>query len=71
MHPINAVESYQKMSETKRESAKRVALVDEDNNIIEIYRSIADCSEILKLDAKKIGACCRGERRTVNNKRFY
>lgn len=71
IHPINATESYQKMSETKRELAKSVAHVDDNDNIITIYRSIVDCAEALGLDEKKIGACCRGERRTTNNKKFY
>ena len=44
-HPINAIESYQKMSETKRNNAKRVAQIDENNDIIKIYRSIIDCAE--------------------------
>lgn len=70
-HPINAIESYQKMSNTKRENAKQVALVDDNNSILEIFRSIADCAEALKLDEKKIAACCRGERKTTDNKKFY
>lgn len=69
-HPINDIESYKKMSETKREKGKRVAMIDENNNIIEIYRSAKDCSEILNVDERKIGSCCRGERRTVEKKRF-
>lgn len=70
-HPINAIESYQKMSNTKRENAKQVALVDDNNSILEIYRSIVDCAEALNLDEKKIAACCRGERKTTQNKKFY
>ena len=70
-HPINAIESYQKMSNTKRENAKQVALVDDNNSIIEIYRSIVDCAEALNLDERKIAACCRGERKTTQNKKFY
>lgn len=69
--PINDIKSYQKMSETKRNNAKKVALVDDENNIIQIYRSIIDCAEELKEDEKKISACCRGERKTTNNKKFY
>ena len=70
-HPINAIESYKKMSETKREKAKCVAQCDEDNNILNIFRSIADCSELTGADEKKIGACCRGERKTTDGYRFY
>ena len=70
-HPINATESYQKMSNTKRENAKKVALVDENNNILKIFRSIVDCAEEMGADEKKIGACCRGERKTTNGQKFY
>ena len=70
-HPINAIESYQKMSETKREKAKQVALVDEDNNIIKVFRSIVDCAEELNENEKKIASCCRGERKTTGGKKFY
>lgn len=70
-HPINAIESYQKMSETKREKAKRVALIDNNDNIIKIFRSIVDCAEELNENEKKIAACCRGERKTTGGKRFY
>ena len=59
------------MSETKRELAKQVAHIDDNDNIITIYRSIVDCAEALGLDEKKVGACCRGERKTTNNQRFY
>ena len=59
------------MSNTKRELAKNVALVDENNNIIKVFRSIADCAEELKVNEKKIAACCRGERKTTQNKIFY
>lgn len=69
-HPLNSNESYHKMSETKREKAKRVALIDEQNNILQIFRSIVDCAEELKINEKKIGACCRGERKTTNEKMF-
>lgn len=58
------------MSETKREKAKRVALIDKQNNILQIFRSIVDCAEELKINEKKIGACCRGERKTTNGKMF-
>ena len=70
-HPINAVESYKKMSETKREKAKCVAQCDEDNHVLNVFRSIADCSELTGVDEKKIGACCRGERKTTDGYHFY
>lgn len=70
-HPINTAESYKKMSETKRENAKRVAEVDENNNILQIWRSIADCAEALDLNKKHIADCCRGNRKTTGQKRFY
>ena len=71
LHPINSVESYKKISETKRENAKNVAEVDEQNNILFIYRSIADCAETTGLDPKKIAAVCRGENKTTQGKIFY
>lgn len=69
-HPINAIESYKKMSETKRENAKRVAWIDENNNIIQVFRSAIDCAEEINENEKKITACCRGERKTTGDKRF-
>lgn len=71
LHPINSQESYIKMSETKRENAKRVAYVDNDNQIIQIWRSIIDCAKDLKLNEKHIASCCRGERKTTGEKKFY
>lgn len=70
-HPINAKESYAKMSETKREKAKCVAEIDNNNQIIQIWRSVVDCAENLKLNEKHIASCCRGERKTTGGKRFY
>lgn len=69
-HPLQDPKNYEKMKETKRENAKRVALIDNDNKIIQIFRSIIDCAEELHIDEKKIGACCRGERKTTQEKRF-
>ena len=70
-HPINAIESYEKIRKTKREKAKRVALVDNDNQILQIFRSIVDCAEEKKIDEKKIAACCRGERKSTQGCRFF
>lgn len=70
-HPINSIESYKKMSETKREQAKEVAVFDLEGNLLKIYRSIADCSEATGYNEKKIAACCRGERKTSDNHIFY
>ena len=70
-HPINDIYSYKEMSETKREKAKCVAEVDQNNNIIKIYRSIIDCAEQTGCDQRKIGSCCRGERHHTNNRKFY
>lgn len=70
-HPLNSPEIYVKMKETKRENAKCVAEVNENNEIIKIWRSIIDCAENLKIDERKIAACCRGERKTTNGQRFY
>ena len=70
LHPINSEETYEKIRETKREKAMRVAEIDCKNNIIQIYRSIIDCAEILGVNERKIASCCRGERKTTQNKRF-
>lgn len=69
-HPLQSLESIKKMSETKREKAKQVAEITNDNKIIKIWRSIIDCAEELKCSEKKIAACCRGERKTTSSKRF-
>lgn len=70
LHPINDIETYKKISEIKREQAKEIAIIDEKDNIIKIYRSIIDCAEDIGIDERKIAACCRGERKTTNNQRF-
>ena len=70
-HPINSIQAYKKMSETKRENAKDVAEVDQENKILNIWRSIADCAEATGLDEKKIAACCRGEIHTTEKRIFY
>ena len=69
-HPINDIITYQKISETKRENAKKIAEVDINNNIIKIWRSIVDCAEDTCLDERKIAAVCRGERHSTNNRYF-
>ena len=71
LHPINDINSYRKMSITKRENAKNVAEIDNDFNIIKIWRSIVDCAEDTGLDERKIAAVCRGERLTTSNRKFY
>ena len=71
-HPLNDSNVYKKMSQTKRDKAKKViAFSLEDESIIGIYNSIVDCAESLSLDEKKIAACCRGERHSSDNKQFY
>ena len=70
LHPLTTAENYKKMSETKRNNAKKIAEIDKNNNVIQIFRSIADCSEILNIDAKKIAACCRGERKSTSGRYF-
>lgn len=62
-HPINDKNTYKKISETKRENAKEIAQIDENGNIVKVWRSIIDCAENLKLDERKIASVCRGERR--------
>lgn len=71
LHPINDIESYKKMSATKREKAKSVAEVDTNGNILKIYQSIVDCAEETGCNEKKIGSVCRGERHHTQNRIFY
>lgn len=69
-HPRNDPSTYKKMSETKRNNAKKVAEIDKNNKVIKIWRCIADCAEQEHLNEKHIAACCRGERHYTNNRRF-
>lgn len=69
-HPLNDPRAYEKMKETKRINAKKVAQIDEQNNIIQIWRSIIDCAEATGNNEKHIADCCRGERKTTNHQRF-
>ena len=69
-HPLNDPRTYEKMSNTKREKAKEIVELAEDNTIINKWRSIVDCAEATGLDEKKIGSCCRGERLATSNRRF-
>lgn len=71
-HPINDKLSYQKMSNTKREQAPEVVETNEEGTkILQIFRSASDCAENTGLDIKKIGACCRGERKSTQNRFFH
>lgn len=70
LHPLNDINSYKKMSITKREKAKNVVEVDDNFNIIKIWRSIIDCAEDTNLNEKKIAAVCRGERLTTGSRKF-
>ena len=71
-HPSVDSNICKKVSETKREQAKRVMMMDRNGeNILGIYRSIVDCAEATGLNEKKIAACCRGERLTTGEKIFY
>ena len=69
-HPLKDFTSYKKMSETKRDNSNCVAMVDNNYQILKIWRSISDCAEDTKLDAKKIASVCRGERKTTGNCKF-
>lgn len=69
-HPLNTKEVYAKMSKTKRNKAKRLAEIDKDHNILNIWRSIIDCAEETGLGEKHISACCRGERHTTQGRYF-
>ena len=69
-HPRNDPKTYEKMKETKRNNAKRIAEINENNQIIQIWRSIADCAEQTGYNEKHLADCCRGERRTTSGKHF-
>ena len=69
-HPINDPKSYKKMKETKRNNAKRIAEINENNQVIQIWRSIADCAEQTGYNEKHLASCCRGERKTTSGKHF-
>lgn len=71
LHPRNDPKTYEKMKNTKRELARQVAEVDSQNNILEVWRSIVDCSEQIGLGEKNIAACCRGERHSTGGRIFY
>lgn len=70
LHPLNDIKTYEKMKETKRNNAKRIAEIDNNNNIIQIWRSIVDCAEQTGYNEKHLASCCRGERKTTNGKMF-
>ena len=71
-HPSVDSSIAKKVSETKRELANNVIMMDKTSeNILGIYRSITDCAEATGLDERKIAACCRGERLTTGEKTFY
>lgn len=70
IHPINAIESYQKMSQTKRDNANCVVEVDKDFNIIKQWNSIVDCAENTGLSEKLIAAVCRGEQKSTSGRIF-
>ena len=69
-HPINDPTTYVKIKEIKRDKAKEVAELNDENVIINKWRSIVDCAEQTGYEQKKIAACCRGERHQTSGKRF-
>ena len=70
LHPLNDIKTYEKMKETKRNKAKRIAELDENKKIVQIWRSIVDCAEQTGYNEKHLASCCRGERKTTNGKSF-
>lgn len=70
VHPINNPKIQAKVSETKRNKAKEVAEIDENQQILHIWRSIIDCSEETGLGEKHIAGCCRGERHSTDGRYF-
>jgi hypothetical protein len=60
-----------KMSDTKRKKyGKRVCEIDENNNILHIWDSLAEAGEDTMLDRFKISAVCSGTRLTTGNRIF-
>ena len=71
-HPACDIKISKKVSETKRNNANRVIMMDKNSEkIIGIYCSIIDCAEATGLNEKKIAACCRGERLSTGENTFY
>ena len=71
IHPLMTEEIIQKVSKTKREQAKEVAMLTMDLQLIAIYRSATDCEESTGISSKQIAACCRGEQKSVKGYIFY
>ena len=60
-----------KMSNTKREKyGKKVCEIDNENNIINIWLSLAEAGEKTGLDRYKISDVCNGRRLTTGNRIF-
>ena len=60
-----------KMSDTKRKKyGKRVCEIDKDENILEIWDSLAEAGEKTGLDRFKISDVCNGRRLTTGNRVF-
>ena len=60
-----------KMSDTKRKKyGKRVCEIDENNNILHVWDSLAESGEDTMLDRFKISAVCSGTRLTTGNRIF-
>ena len=70
INPPHTEESNKKISETKRENAKKVAEINDNCKIIKIWRCVADCAEETGLSYRHIADCCRGERKTTGNRKF-
>ena len=61
----------QKMAETKRETyGKCVCEINNNNQIIGIWRSIVECAEDTGLDRYKISNVCNGSRLTTGGRKF-
>ena len=69
-HPLNDIKTYEKIKETKRNKAKRIAEINEKQQVIQIWRSIVDCAEQTGYNEKHLASCCRGERKTTSEKKF-
>ena len=60
-----------KISETKREKSQKIAEVDLNNNILHIWRSLADClDENPNLIESNVSRVCLGKNKTTQGKIF-
>lgn len=71
---LNPKKGIPQSSESKKKIAeknsKKIALVDDDNNVIKFFNSIKEASIQLNLKESSICKVCKGERNSLFNKKF-